>query len=529
MQRFLAVALLCVLAVLFLPLPAPAAQPPMLAAQPPTPTVSVRAAPLYTQPQEIVIAAQNAAQLTLYAELPRILADEVLWSPGGLTLAVVAGDTVLLYDTSDLDIPPRELLHSGETVTDIAFNPDGRLLATATRQGPLRLWYVPDGTLRQTIDTGVRGVDLLAYSPNGALLAYAVITDAVPRGLYVYNLLDDSETPLEVAGIALPYTGLAFNRDGSLLLGSAGSGHVGVWDTQTLAAVTMWSYSGSIDVSADFGGQVGSDPRDALTISPDGRYVLTADIAIQRRLRLWDAEDGDLLDQFYFGAPPNLTPTYFGLAFAPDSRTLAIASSTYPGQGAEQPPWGEAVLYDVEQQQMLAALPHPGVRSVAFNPDQTLFASVGGGYVRLWALPDYMPSLLRASTYYDNTLVAYCDSLGGPALPPQTGQTLGVLWSWYAADDVLLRAHVLNARYTVTLDGTPLVGWRYLTQVEPDPANDNYPTVYYFTLLGDLPQGFYTLNYRLNWREPVSDGFAAFGPGSATPEETGTCAFTVGN
>ncbi len=33
----------------------------------------------------------------------------------------------------------------------------------------------------------------------------------------------------------------------------------------------------------------------------------------------------------------------------------------------------------------------------------------------------------------------------------------------------------------------------------------------------------------MNWREPVSDGFAAFGPGSATPEETGTCAFTVGN
>jgi WD40 repeat protein len=53
----------------------------------------------------------------------------------------------------------------------LAATPDGSLLASGDRKGILRLWNLPAGTPRATIDTGGGMVRCLEVAPGGSVLA----------------------------------------------------------------------------------------------------------------------------------------------------------------------------------------------------------------------------------------------------------------------------------------------------------------------------------------------------------------------
>src|SRR5262249_195796 len=54
----------------------------------------------------------------------------------------------------------------GSTATIIAFSPNGRLLATGSNDGTVRLWSVPDGNLLTTLKGHGSGVWHVAFSPD---------------------------------------------------------------------------------------------------------------------------------------------------------------------------------------------------------------------------------------------------------------------------------------------------------------------------------------------------------------------------
>ncbi|WP_298490680.1 WD40 repeat domain-containing protein [uncultured Chloroflexus sp.] len=132
--------------------------------------------------------ATNGTQLRVFThESTMSGVNQVAFAPGNAVLASVALDSVILWDmargkaisTLKLDDPER-------LFSDLAFAPDGALLAVTTRRNAsvpdsqVLLWEVPTGQVVATL-TGYSGaVTSVAFAPDGTLLASAA-TDGTVR------------------------------------------------------------------------------------------------------------------------------------------------------------------------------------------------------------------------------------------------------------------------------------------------------------------------------------------------------------
>jgi WD40 repeat protein len=127
----------------------------------------------------------NAQEVGAQISLGRFVAiDEVLWHPDGETLAVSAGETVILFQ--DLVEVARLPTQVGN-VTDIDWNEDGSVLAVAGDSSPrIELWgydsvnaeysLVSDFTSDQ-VERG--GISAIAWSPDNSQLAVQIALEPI--------------------------------------------------------------------------------------------------------------------------------------------------------------------------------------------------------------------------------------------------------------------------------------------------------------------------------------------------------------
>jgi WD40 repeat protein len=82
--------------------------------------------------------------------------NEVAFSPDGKLLATASGDkTARLWEVASGKALATLAGHENE-VNAVAFSPDGKLVATASADGTTRLWEVSNGTVRATLSETLR-------------------------------------------------------------------------------------------------------------------------------------------------------------------------------------------------------------------------------------------------------------------------------------------------------------------------------------------------------------------------------------
>ena len=221
---------------------------------------------------------------------------QLAFSPDGRLLATSSVDhTVKLWRLGDGHLT-RTLVHP-EGVTSVAFSADGQWLASGSYDGSVSLWRLRDGTLARRLAAHTGTVWSVAFSPDGAHLASSG-EDKVVR---IWRT-DDGAPERTLAGHSLNVWSVAFSPDGRLLASGSFDHTVKLWRADSGTVLRTLTEPTEAVVHID--------------ISPDGE--LLAGGGDDSAIRLWRLRDGALLQTLTGGSNHVYT-----VAFSADGGWLA--------------------------------------------------------------------------------------------------------------------------------------------------------------------------------------------------------------
>jgi hypothetical protein len=128
-------------------------------------------------------------------------------------------------------------------------------------------------------------------------------------------------------------------------------------------------------------------------------------------------------------------------------------------------------------------------------------------------------------------IFAECDQFPG-ADPGRLYDTdpITVYWSWFAKTAAQVRDHLNKVQYEVFFN-TPIYPAQTFPNVNVSPIvrreDGNFYVFYSVNLGGNFRPGDYSVNYRVTWSATHFDGFGNFGPDTETPEQRGSCSWTI--
>jgi WD40 repeat protein/serine/threonine protein kinase len=275
----------------------------------------------------------------------------LVWSPRGAFVTEGPEDSGLI-DIRDSETGERVLSFQGHDgdVNDVAFSPDGSLLASTGEDETLKVWDTSTWRLVSSLsrDGGAWGP---SFSADGSLVA-AAWGEADSAEVRILNLSNDRV----VSKVGVPFAiDTALSPDGE---------HVAV--ARTWAPNEEAGAGAVFDVATGkqafvFEGTNGCCPSPrsrGVSWSPDGRLVA---VSAEDTARVWDTETGAL--RYSLRGHSGLV---FSVAWSPDSSRVVTGSAD-----------GTAKVWEIdsegvrEQWSLSAQETRSGIVGVAFSPDGT--------------------------------------------------------------------------------------------------------------------------------------------------------------
>ena len=287
--------------------------------------------------RRLVVTAVGAAPVILTASGHRVgvlrgrsVGDwyQAMFTPGGKYIVVAdTYDAVGIWRSSGG--PVLRVIHLDDAPVDVAVDPTGKILATVTLKGKVRLWRLPAATpiasLPGSATNDADTTAALAFSPTGHLLAVGA-------------------------------------TDGSLRLWQLPSGKLLTVQRRDKGAIS------------------------SVAFSDDGRLLLTG--GSDKTLRLWNTAGADAGSTYLPGLnvlTVQQSDQVGDVAFSHDG----LLAANLVGGAARISSLAEGARVATVQEAAASAFSRPLLTSVAFSPDSHLLATSSiNGNVFLWRVPD---------------------------------------------------------------------------------------------------------------------------------------------
>ncbi len=282
--------------------------------------------------------------------------NDVAFSPDGRLLAAGSGDaTIYVFDTPSRQV--RFLRGHEDQIYAMAFSPDGATLASADWSGVILLWDMATGRARR-LSGHVGAINYMAFAPDGAHLA----TGGADGTVRIWDTIAASP-PVVLPSHEGEAYGVAYSGDGALLASGGADRRIIVRDA--VSHEVLREITGHGDTVAD------------IAFSPSGDRLASA--SLDGAVRIWDVGTGALLETLDSGNDKT-----WDVAFAPDGHHVLVGR------------WnGDVELWALGGGGRRVIGRHgSNVYTVAVSPDGRFAASGGTNReVRLWTTTPSVPEV----------------------------------------------------------------------------------------------------------------------------------------
>ena len=287
---------------------------------------------------------------------------EVVFSPNGKLIASASRDqTIKLWRTDGTLV--NTLKGHGDWVRGVTFSPNSKHIASASQDGTVKLWQM-DGTLLKTLEDHNAGVNSVAFSFNDQLIASGSDDNTVKIWKTNGTLLKT------LKGHTDQVRGVTFSPDSQLVASASGDGTIKLWKIDGTLVKTLRGHNSGVN-------RVIFSPVRVET--PHGFDIIIASASDDNTVKLWQT-NGDKLFTF-----KKHQAGIDGIAFSSDGKIIASASDD-----------NTVKIWQTDGSLLRSLTVHnEEVRSVAFSPDDKAMASASDdSRVELWRPKETLLTIL---------------------------------------------------------------------------------------------------------------------------------------
>ena len=291
--------------------------------------------------------------------------SSIAWSPDGQTLAIGSSDDKInLWDAQNKKVSRSIQLRSN--IVSLAWSPDSTMIASGTwtenEEPAVILWDVDTGDAFQTISISTPRLRALSWSPDGKVISIGIEKSTI----LFWSIETDAIDILDIQSAQI--LGLARSPSGGLLAAGLQNGAVAVIDSSTHELLSR------LDYSPDGMGYIA-----AIAWSPDGELLTSAFCDSESspsgtcHIVVWDP-----ISRQYRETLQSRDYDVTSVGWSPSGRYIATAYLS-----------GDVILYNSHTGTIARTLKtSPGQTLVAWAPDgQRLAVGTENGSVLVWNVP----------------------------------------------------------------------------------------------------------------------------------------------